>query len=108
MILISPEVIRGYTDTMILFVLLQGESYGYEISKKIRETTNETYVMKETTLYSAFARLEKKGHIQSFPGQVTHGKPRTYYRITTLGKEYYYEKCTEWNFTKTVIDSFTN
>lgn len=47
-------------------MLLDGESYGYEISKNIRQLTQEKYVMKETTLYSAFTRLEKNGYIESF------------------------------------------
>lgn len=57
--MISSDVIRGYNDIMILCLLLDGDSYGYEISKRIDEITEEKYKMKETTLYSAFARLEK-------------------------------------------------
>ncbi|RXF30666.1 PadR family transcriptional regulator, partial [Enterococcus faecalis] len=30
-------------------------------------------------------RLEKNGYIESFPGEVTHGKKRTYYQITHAG-----------------------
>ena len=37
MLAISSDVIRGYNDTMILFLLLEGPSYGYELSKKIKE-----------------------------------------------------------------------
>lgn len=64
--MISSDVIRGYNDTLILYMLLDGESYGYEISKNIRKLSDEKYVMKETTLYSAFTRLEKNGYIDSF------------------------------------------
>ena len=51
--MISSDVIRGYNDTMILYLLLDGDSYGYEISRNIREITGGRYIMKETTLYSA-------------------------------------------------------
>ncbi|MDD6351678.1 MAG: PadR family transcriptional regulator, partial [Lachnospiraceae bacterium] len=34
---ISSDVIRGYNDTIILSLLLDQPSYGYEISKMIRE-----------------------------------------------------------------------
>ena len=57
--MISSDVIRGYNDIMILCLLLDGDSYGYEISKRINEITEEKYKMKETTLYSAFTRSEK-------------------------------------------------
>ena len=106
---ISSDVIRGYNDTMIMFVLMEQPSYGYEISKKIRTLTDEKYIMKETTLYSAFTRMEKNGYIESFimePQAVGNEKKRTYYRITERGKEYYNEKCDEWVLTKEVVERF--
>ncbi|WP_117168681.1 PadR family transcriptional regulator [Paraliobacillus sediminis] len=104
--MISSDVIRGYNDTMILYMLLESDSYGYEISKKIKELSNEKYMIKETTLYSAFNRLEKKNYIESFYKKETFGKRRTYYRITPVGIEYYQEKCKEWELTKEVINQF--
>lgn len=104
--MISSDVIRGYNDTMILFLLLKEPSYGYEISKKIKELSREKYIIKETTLYSAFNRLEKNKYITSFYGNETNGKRRTYYQITDLGKKYYIEKCQEWHVTKDVIEKF--
>jgi len=104
--MISSDIIRGYTETMILYLLLNETSYGYEISRKIRELTDEKYIMKETTLYSAFKRMEANGYIESFSGEETYGKPRTYYRITEEGKSYYREKCEEWKLTKEVIEKF--
>lgn len=47
---ISSDIIRGYNDTMILYLLLDKPSYGYEISKQIKALSNEKYIMKETTL----------------------------------------------------------
>ncbi len=104
--MISSDVIRGYNDTIILFMLQDGESYGYEISKNIKKLSEEKYVMKETTLYSAFNRLEKNGYIESFYKDETFGKRRTYYKITTTGLSYYNEKCEEWSLTKEVINKF--
>lgn len=104
---ISSDVIRGYNDTIILFLLLQRPSYGYEISKQIKTLTEEKYIIKETTLYSAFNRMEKNGYIESFSSdQEGSGKRRTYYRITDLGCQYYQSKCSEWNLTKEVIEHF--
>ncbi|ROR27538.1 PadR family transcriptional regulator [Mobilisporobacter senegalensis] len=104
--MISSDIIRGYNDTMILYMLLDHESYGYEISKNIKEISNEKYIMKETTLYSAFNRLEKNGFIESFYKDETFGKRRTYYRITKTGLDYYKEKCEEWKLTKEVVNQF--
>lgn len=104
--MISSDVIRGYNDTIILCLLLDGPSYGYEISRRIRELSEEKYIIKETTLYSAFTRLEKNGFIESFYGSETNGKRRTYYRITGKGIQYYRDKCKEWELTKDVVEKF--
>ncbi len=106
---ISSDVIRGYNDTIILYILMEEPSYGYEISKQIKGISDEKYVIKETTLYSAFTRMEKNGYIESFvaePDSSGNGKKRTYYRITDRGKEYYKSKCDEWEITKEVIQKF--
>ncbi|SEK65334.1 PadR family transcriptional regulator, regulatory protein PadR [Pseudobutyrivibrio ruminis] len=106
---ISSDVIRGYNDTMILSILMKEPSYGYEISKQIKSISEEKYVIKETTLYSAFTRMEKNGFIESFvanPDPEGNGKKRTYYRITDTGKQYYLDKCDEWELTKEVVEKF--
>ncbi|HHU22615.1 MAG TPA: helix-turn-helix transcriptional regulator [Clostridiales bacterium] len=106
--MIGSDVIRGYTDIMILFLLLNEPTYGYEISKNIKHLSDGEYTLKETTLYSAFGRLERNGYIESFPGQVTSGKRRTYYRITESGRDYYRDKCREWVQTKKLIEKFVD
>ena len=103
---ISSDVIRGYNDTIILFFLRNEPSYGYEISKNIKTMSDGKYLIKETTLYSAFTRLEKNGYISSFSREAENGKRRTYYRITDAGRDYYREKCEEWLLTKDVIERF--
>ena len=104
---ISSDVIRGYNDTMILYLLLDKPSYGYEISKQIKTLSNEKYVIKETTLYSAFTRMERNGYIESFNDEdMSNGKRRTYYRITEAGRQYYKDKCEEWKLTKEVVEKF--
>lgn len=106
MINISSDVIRGYNDTMILYLLRQGPSYGYEISKRIKELSDGKYIIKETTLYSAFTRMESKGFITSYSGESETGKKRTYYSITDPGEQFYRERVAEWNLTKDVIEKF--
>ncbi len=104
--MISSDIMRGYNDIIILYLIMEKESYGYEISKNIRILAEDKYIIKETTLYSAFTRLEKNGCIESFFGDETNGKRRTYYRITQEGKNYYNEKCEEWKLTKEVVNKF--
>ena len=104
--MISNDVIRGYTDIIILNLLLQNDSYGYEISRQIREISEEKYVIKETTLYSAFTRLEKAGYIVSYAGSKKKKKKRVYYQITEEGCAHYAAKCREWFEVKELVDKF--
>lgn len=104
--MISSDGIRGYNDVIILSILKNSDSYGYAVSQKIREISEELYIIKETTLYSAFNRLEKNGYIHSYPGEVTHGKKRTYYQITAQGLAFLEEKQDEWKQTKKVVNRF--
>lgn len=104
--MISSDVIRGYNDTIILCLVWESPSYGYEISKRIRELSKGKYIIKETTLYSAFTRLERNGCLSSFPGDESNGKRRTYYKITEKGRQYYREKCEEWKLVQEVVSNF--
>ena len=103
---IGSDVIRGYIDLMLLRVLCDGDSYGYEIGKSITRLSKDGYTMKETTLYSAFARLEKLGYIRPYPGTYSGGRERTYYALTDQGREHYRQKCREWALTKELIMNF--
>lgn len=104
--MLSSDVMRGYNDLMILSLLMEKDSYGYEISKEIRDKSDQKYSMKETTLYSAFSRLEKAEYIQSYFGTETNGKRRTYYSITQNGREFFKSKCEEWNLVKEIVERF--
>ena len=104
--MINSEALKGFNDIMILYVLYECDSYGYEISKRIRTFTNAEYTIKETTLYSAFNRLEKNQYINKYYGTQTFGKPRIYYKITSAGKEYYLRRCVEWKKTVSIVNKF--
>lgn len=101
---ISSDLLRGHTDTIVLGILLEEDSYGYEIYKKIIEKSEGLYELKEATLYSSFRRLEQEGCITSYWGDETQGGRRKYYSITAIGKEAYRLNKDDWEFTKKVID----
>ncbi|GAA0451785.1 PadR family transcriptional regulator [Alkalibacillus silvisoli] len=101
---ISTDLIRGHTSTIILNILRQGDSYGYEIYKKIIELSDNQYELKEATLYTAFRRLQKEGFIESYWGDETQGGRRKYYRITEEGVARYEESKKEWEFAKKVLE----
>ena len=93
---IASDLIRGHTDTIILAQLLQEDSYGYKINKRIQELTQNEYELKEATLYTAFRRLEEAGYICSYWGNENTGARRRYYTITPEGRNAYRKLCSEW------------
>ena len=101
---ISSDLLRGHTDTIVLGILIEGDSYGYEIYKRIMEKSEGQYELKEATLYSSFRRLELDGSITSYWGDETLGGRRKYYSITTIGSDAYNLNKLDWEFTKKIID----
>lgn len=73
---LSADILRGYTDTIILHQLSHGDSYGYQINKTISTLSGGEVELKEATLYTAFRRLEAAGLIQSYWGSETSGARR--------------------------------
>ena len=94
--MVNSDLLRGHLESIILKLILEQDRYGYELANTIKERTNERFIMKEATLYSIVTRLEKKGLIDSYVGEKTHGKKRRYYKITPLGTTYYLQKKKEW------------
>lgn len=82
---LNADLLRGYTDTIILGQLEAEDSYGYRIGKNILEMTGGGLEMKEATLYTAFRRLEGAGLIRSYWGEGASGARRRYYSITEDG-----------------------
>lgn len=104
--MISSDTMRGYNESVILSVLKDGDNYGYMISKEIELRSNGKYIVKEATLYKILLRLEERSFVTSYKGEVTHGKERTYFKITQDGMNYLKEKRDEWLSTKGIIDVF--
>jgi len=101
---ITSDLLRGHTDTIILAHLLDRDSYGYEINRSIQEKTENSFEMKEATLYTAFRRLEQAGCITSYWGDENTGARRRYYVITQTGRELYHQNKDDWENAKRIID----
>ncbi len=99
------DILRGYTDTIILAQLTDKDSYGYEINKRVQELSNGLLELKEATLYTSFRRLEASGEILSYWGDETTGARRRYYALTDAGRKLYDENVADWQKAKTMIEN---
>ena len=101
---LSADLLRGYTDAIILRQLSGKDSYGYQINKNVLTISGGAFEMKEATLYTAFKRLEELGYIASYWGGSGAGARRRYYTITPAGREASHRLMQEWEETKEIMD----
>ena len=101
---LSADILRGYTDVIILAQLAREDSYGYQINKRMVASTGGELEMKEATLYTAFRRLEGAGSIRSYWGDEQTGARRRYYAITESGLERLRADVAAWHETRAQID----
>jgi PadR family transcriptional regulator, regulatory protein PadR len=73
---------------LLTIAILYKHAYGVSIKEEIESRLARDVSM--GALHAALVRLEDKGYIKSFNGEVTEdraGRPRRYFQITALGKK---------------------
>ena len=69
------------TECLILSVVEQKDSYGYEISQTVKLVA----AIKESTLYPILRKLETGGYLTTYSEEF-QGRKRKYYSITEEGR----------------------
>ena len=82
----SPELLKGTLQTIILKLLSDnGKMYGYEITQRVKELSDESLVLTEGSLYPTLHKLEAEGLLST--EKISMGKRvRKYYYLTTEGE----------------------
>ena len=101
---ISAEILRGFTDVVLLAELARGDSYGYAITRAVSQASGGACEIKEGTLYASFHRMEEAGLIRAYWGEETKGGRRRYFAITESGRDRLREEKARWEDTKHVLD----
>ena len=102
--MISADLLRGYTDAVILRRLAGADGYGYQISKEVANASDGKLELKEATLYTAFRRMEGAGYIRSYWGDEMIGARRRYYSLTEEGRRKLDEEVKAWHETREVLN----
>lgn len=92
---IGRELLKGSTNLIVLSLLEKENMYGYQMIKELREKSQDTFNLKEGTLYPILHSLEEKRLISSYWNMVK-SKKRKYYSITKEGKKHLKERKEEW------------
>ena len=88
---------KGVLDMLVLRLLRSEAKYGYQIIQEMKEKSEETFLLKDGTLYPVLYRLEDDNLVVSKWSE-SEGKqvPRKYYEITEAGKKTLDEIETVW------------
>ncbi|NLU75489.1 PadR family transcriptional regulator [Streptomyces sp. HNM0575] len=76
--------LKGVLDLLVLACLRDGESYGYEIAKRLDEAGLGR--IKGGTLYPVLNRMEEAGLVRADFRAAERGPGRRYYRLTEEGR----------------------
>ena len=95
---IDKSLMTGSTTLLVLSLLRGGENYGYGIITELARRSDDTFLLKEGTLYPILHGLENKKYVVSYLKEAETGRQRKYYRITPKGLELLEKKAHEWRF----------
>jgi DNA-binding PadR family transcriptional regulator len=70
---------------LVLEVIAQGPSYGYEIAQTVGARSDGAFELKEGTLYPALHRLERRKLLKAI-WREADGRRRKYYELTDAGR----------------------
>jgi PadR family transcriptional regulator, regulatory protein PadR len=100
----SKELIGASAVPVILAILDQKESYGYEIMLRVKELSKSQIEWKEGSLYPVLHKLEKTGLIKSLWKMAENGRHRKYYAINKKGRKALEEEIENWRMVQIMLE----
>lgn len=91
----EKSLLSGSTPMLVLSLLRDGDKYGYEMVTELARRSDDTFLLKEGTLYPLLHALEKEKLVRSYVKEAG-GRQRKYYALTEDGKERLSYKEQEW------------
>jgi PadR family transcriptional regulator PadR len=80
----ESQFVGSAVEMLILEVIAQGPSYGYEITQTVSERSQGYFELKEGSLYPALHRLERQKLLRAV-WREADGRRRKYYELTDAG-----------------------
>ncbi|MDU9001822.1 PadR family transcriptional regulator [Streptomyces mirabilis] len=90
----DPQLLKGVLSLLLLQLLSERESYGYELVQRLRGSGLPDIA--EGTVYPALARLEREKRISSQLVRSRSGPARKYYRPTDVGYRALSQGVSDW------------
>jgi DNA-binding PadR family transcriptional regulator len=93
----NKELVGATTSLLVLKVLAERASYGYDIVKRLNREAEGLFLWQEGTLYPVLHKLEKSKLVRTQWQDADTGRRRKYYYITAEGREALEERSQEWS-----------
>lgn len=93
---LDRELKRGTLEMLLLRILADEPTYGYELLNRLGRRSAGRFEIKEGTLYPVLYRLEDAGLVVPEWEQRSRGVPRKIYRLTDSGAERLIELSNAW------------
>ena len=102
---IEKSLLSGSTPMLVLALLKDGDKYGYQMVTELARRSNDTFSLREGTLYPLLHAMEKEGLVTSYDHKTDTGRARKYYRLTGAGKKRLEYKEEEWRVFSQTVDA---
>lgn len=83
---LGKDLVAASATPLVLAILVEGDSYGYAIIKRVAELSGGHLQWTDGMLYPVLHRLERLGFVSAKWGESESGRKRKYYRITRQGR----------------------
>lgn len=93
---IDKHLMRGAATTLILQVLSEAPSYGYQIVQDIKARSSHAFDFPEGTIYPLLYRLEEDGAIKGELKPGTGERMRRVYKLTAAGRKELERRRSAW------------
>jgi DNA-binding PadR family transcriptional regulator len=94
--MLSKELVAASTVPLVLSVLTQGESYGYELIQRVRELSGNRIEWTEGMLYPVLHWMEDADLIEAEWREAETGRKRKYYRLRKEGRKALQDEQQQW------------
>lgn len=93
---IDKDLVAASATTLVLAILVEGDSYGYAILKRVRELSGGDLEWTDGMLYPLLHRLDRLGLVKTHWQTAPEGRRRKYYVITAEGHAALAEHKRQW------------
>jgi PadR family transcriptional regulator PadR len=100
---VTPDLLQGTLDLLILRTLQAGPMHGWAISERIQQISQEVLQVNQGSLYPALHRLEHRELIDAEWGVSELGRRAKFYQLTAAGRKQLALQQTEWERMATAI-----